>query len=123
MPTTTRAPGLGRMVGSKDGVLMETATFREAERSLNRFLWAGCVVPSRGNRKAWHRAAECFRCVIVSLRHYSRSKQMGTSPLDCARTVLESVPHLMRVIRQQVRTRSSPELTMPQFRALAFLGR
>lgn len=29
----------------------------------------------------------------------------------------------MRVIRAQVRSRSSPELTMPQFRALAFLGR
>ena len=48
---------------------------------------------------------------------------MGTSPLDCSRVVLEAVPHLMRVIRQQVRTRSSPELTMPQFRSLAFLGR
>jgi DNA-binding MarR family transcriptional regulator len=29
----------------------------------------------------------------------------------------------MRVIRAQVRTRSSPELTIPQFRALAFVGR
>jgi DNA-binding MarR family transcriptional regulator len=48
---------------------------------------------------------------------------MAASANDCARVVLESVPHLMRVIRLQVRSRSSPELTMPQFRTLAFLGR
>jgi DNA-binding MarR family transcriptional regulator len=48
---------------------------------------------------------------------------MSASANDCARVVLESVPHLMRVIRLQVRSRSSPELTMPQFRTLAFLGR
>jgi DNA-binding MarR family transcriptional regulator len=29
----------------------------------------------------------------------------------------------MRVMRQQVRQQSSPDLTMPQFRTLAFLGR
>ena len=48
---------------------------------------------------------------------------MAASANDCARVVLEAVPHLMRVIRLQVRSRSSPELTMPQFRTLAFLGR
>src|SRR5688500_4983512 len=48
---------------------------------------------------------------------------MASTPHDCAREILEAVPHLMRVIRMQVRTRSSPELTMPQFRTLAFLGR
>lgn len=49
--------------------------------------------------------------------------RMAATPHDCARTILEAVPHLMRVIRMQVRTRSSPELSMPQFRTLAFLGR
>ena len=29
----------------------------------------------------------------------------------------------MRVIREQVRSQSSPELSVPQFRALAFIGR
>jgi DNA-binding MarR family transcriptional regulator len=48
---------------------------------------------------------------------------MAASANDCARVVLEAIPHLMRVIRLQVRSRSSPELTMPQFRTLAFLGR
>jgi DNA-binding MarR family transcriptional regulator len=48
---------------------------------------------------------------------------MSATPHECARTVLDAVPHLMRVIRLQVRTRSSPEFTVPQFRALAFLGR
>jgi DNA-binding MarR family transcriptional regulator len=48
---------------------------------------------------------------------------MSASANDCARVVLEAIPHLMRVIRLQVRARSSPELTMPQFRTLAFLGR
>jgi len=48
---------------------------------------------------------------------------MKLSPRDCATELLEVVPLMMRVIRAEVRTHSSPELTMPQFRALAFLGR
>ena len=48
---------------------------------------------------------------------------MAASANDCARVVLEAIPHLMRVIRLQVRSRTSPELSMPQFRALAFVGR
>ena len=48
---------------------------------------------------------------------------MTASANDCARVVLEAIPHLMRVIRLQVRSRTSPELSMPQFRALAFVGR
>ena len=41
----------------------------------------------------------------------------------CAAAVLEAVPHLMRVIREKVRSTSSPDLTIPQFRTLAFIGR
>lgn len=48
---------------------------------------------------------------------------MAATSQDCARVVLEAVPHLMRVIRQQVRAQSTPDLTIPQFRALAFIGR
>jgi DNA-binding MarR family transcriptional regulator len=42
---------------------------------------------------------------------------------DCATELLEVVPLIMRMIRSQVRSHTSPELSIPQFRALAFLGR
>lgn len=48
---------------------------------------------------------------------------MNLPPRDCAAELLEVVPLMMRVIRAKVRAHSSPELSMPQFRALAFLGR
>jgi DNA-binding MarR family transcriptional regulator len=48
---------------------------------------------------------------------------MTLPPRDCATEILEVVPLIMRVIRAKVRANSSPELSMPQFRALAFLGR
>lgn len=48
---------------------------------------------------------------------------MKLTPKDCAVELLEVVPLMMRVIRSEVRAHSSPELSMPQYRALAFLGR
>ena len=48
---------------------------------------------------------------------------METTPRHCADELLEVIPLMMRVIRARVRSHSSPELSMPQFRALAFLGR
>ena len=48
---------------------------------------------------------------------------MKLTSKDCAAELLEVVPLMMRVIRSKVRAHSSPELSMPQFRALAFLGR
>jgi len=48
---------------------------------------------------------------------------MNLPPRDCAAELLEVVPLMMRVIRAKVRANSSPELSVPQFRALAFLGR
>src|SRR5580700_4584120 len=48
---------------------------------------------------------------------------MKLTSKDCAAELLEVVPLMMRVIRSKVRSHSSPELSMPQFRALAFLGR
>ena len=48
---------------------------------------------------------------------------MATSPKQCAAELLDTVPLLMRVIRTNVRAHSGPELSMPQFRTLAFLGR
>ena len=48
---------------------------------------------------------------------------MAASPNQCAAELLDTVPLLMRVIRTNVRSHSGPELSMPQFRTLAFLGR
>src|SRR5262249_47564457 len=42
---------------------------------------------------------------------------------ECAAEVLETVPIVMRVLRAHARGESSPDLSMPQFRALAFVGR
>src|SRR4029077_403378 len=48
---------------------------------------------------------------------------MNTPSGQCAAELLELVPLMMRVIRAKVRSHSSPELSVAQFRALAFLGR
>lgn len=50
-------------------------------------------------------------------------KQPAASARKCATLILEAVPHLMRLIRERVRSENSPDLSMPQFRALAFIGR
>ena len=48
---------------------------------------------------------------------------METSSNQCAAELLETIPHLMRIIRTNVRAKSGAEFSMVQFRALAFLGR
>jgi DNA-binding MarR family transcriptional regulator len=45
------------------------------------------------------------------------------SPDECARELLEVVPPVMRVIRAEMRRQSTPELSVPQFRVLAYLNR
>lgn len=42
---------------------------------------------------------------------------------DCARELLETVPLVMRDIHKQMRSRTSPDLTAPQFRTLSFIHR
>lgn len=42
---------------------------------------------------------------------------------QCAAELLDAVPLLMRVIRANVRNHRGPEMTVPQFRTLAFIGR
>jgi DNA-binding MarR family transcriptional regulator len=44
------------------------------------------------------------------------------SPADCATLVMETVPLVMRTIRAEMRRRSA-DLSVPQFRALAFARR
>lgn len=45
------------------------------------------------------------------------------TPDACARTVMETVPLVMRFIRGEMRHQGAPLLSVPQFRALAFLHR
>ena len=40
---------------------------------------------------------------------------------ECARRMLETAPHIIRSIRHEMRSRRSPDLSVPQFRALAFV--
>ncbi|HYB68186.1 MAG TPA: MarR family transcriptional regulator [Candidatus Acidoferrales bacterium] len=42
---------------------------------------------------------------------------------EAAREMLEVVPTVMRDIRSEMRNRRSPDLTVPQFRTLAFVNR
>jgi len=48
---------------------------------------------------------------------------MSTDNEACARDVLETVPVVMRFIRDQVRQRRATRLSLPQFRALTFVHR
>lgn len=48
---------------------------------------------------------------------------MPVSPDGCAHEVLEVVPLIMRTIRAEMRSQRTPDLSIPQFRALAFLNR
>ncbi len=42
---------------------------------------------------------------------------------ECAREILDTIPLIMRDIRAQMRNRRTHDLTVPQFRALAFVDR
>jgi len=48
---------------------------------------------------------------------------MPDLPHQCAQKLLETIPLVMRVIRSEVRRRRFPDFSLPQFRALAFVGR
>lgn len=47
---------------------------------------------------------------------------MPVSSDECAREVLEVVPLVMRAIRTEIRRQRGPDLSVPQFRTLAFLN-
>jgi DNA-binding MarR family transcriptional regulator len=46
-----------------------------------------------------------------------------SSPAECARQVLETVPMIMLAIRTEIRHQRSSDLSVPQFRVLMFLNR
>ena len=48
---------------------------------------------------------------------------MPTSPEACAQEILEVVPQVMRAIRTEMRRHRTVDLSVPQFRALAFIDR
>ena len=48
---------------------------------------------------------------------------MTTSPDVCAQEVLEVVPLVMRAIRAEMRRQRTADLSVPQFRTLAFIDR
>lgn len=48
---------------------------------------------------------------------------MGDRLEACAREILETAPAVVRFLREQVRRRRAAGLSLPQFRALAFLSR
>jgi DNA-binding MarR family transcriptional regulator len=48
---------------------------------------------------------------------------MSTSPDVCAQEVLEVVPVVMRTIRAELRRHRAADLSIPQFRTLAFIDR
>lgn len=48
---------------------------------------------------------------------------MSNTPEEAASELLEVVPLIMREIRSEMRSQSSPELTVPQFRVLSFVNR
>lgn len=49
--------------------------------------------------------------------------ELDVTPEGCAREILETVPRVMRFIRAEMRRHASPQLSVPQFRVLAYLGR
>lgn len=53
----------------------------------------------------------------------SFSKRKPLRGMEAAVLYIETVPLLMRFIKTRMRARRGPGLTVPQFRALAFLGR
>ena len=48
---------------------------------------------------------------------------MSTSPDTCAQEILEVVPAVMRTIRAEMRRHRTADLSVPQFRTLAFIDR
>lgn len=48
---------------------------------------------------------------------------MNDPSFDCAKELLEAVPLVMQAIRVEMRSRRTPDLTVPQFRTMVFLNK
>ncbi|MBE3576217.1 MAG: MarR family transcriptional regulator [Limnochordales bacterium] len=53
----------------------------------------------------------------------SDERELAATPETCARQIMELVPPLMRLIRTEMRQQVSGQLSVPQLRVLAYLGR
>lgn len=51
------------------------------------------------------------------------STDRGGAAERCAREVLDTVPQIMRVVRREMRREGGPLISVPQFRALAYVRR
>jgi len=64
------------------------------------------------------------RGIIISICNCCKQQLfMDSTHEHCAREILETVPVVMRFIRDQIRRRRAAALSLPQFRALVFLSR
>lgn len=53
----------------------------------------------------------------------SDGRELEVTPETCARQIMELVPPLMRLIRTEMRRQAGGQLSVPQLRVLAYLGR
>jgi DNA-binding MarR family transcriptional regulator len=51
-----------------------------------------------------------------------KESNVSVSSEECTREILEVVPLIMRAIRAEMRSHRTPDLSVPQFRALAYLS-
>lgn len=58
-------------------------------------------------------------CPMQQLRNVSNG---SVSPAGCAAEILEALPEIVRFVRAQMRGQRGTELSVPQFRTLAFLS-
>ena len=64
------------------------------------------------------------RGVVIARRSSARTAFLSSRSADrCAREILDTVPLVMRVVRTEMRRRSGEVISVPQFRALAFVHR
>src|SRR5262245_51845209 len=57
------------------------------------------------------------------MKLFEDESKSSTSANECAAVVADVVPLVMRTIRAEMRSYRTPDLSVPQFRALAYLGR
>jgi DNA-binding MarR family transcriptional regulator len=60
---------------------------------------------------------------LFELRIKMQTRAMRSPVAECAREILDTVPIVMRVIRGELRKYGAREMSVPQYRALAFVYR
>ncbi|HEY9829193.1 MAG TPA: MarR family winged helix-turn-helix transcriptional regulator [Stenomitos sp.] len=86
---------------------------------------------AEGNRSSTDQSGEdCNPCCHDSLDIQETQTLMNSEPSStditpeqCATEVMETIPLVMQFLRTEMRSQNSPDLSVPQFRTLAFLNR